>query len=202
MILADSTGKFPTDSLAGFLIEPLAQAAARNQMVPVNKNGLKPQYLPPSDFHLMAVFQYFAGNTDWSIQFRQNIELAGHTVNTPPVPIPYDFDMSGMVGASYARPPEELDLSSVLVRRYRGYCLPSVDVLQPVFRLFNEKRPEIEKIYRETTGLSDSYRKRALEYIDDFYRVINNPRKTEKEFTYPCLPDGTGNVVIKGLKEE
>ncbi|KIC96314.1 hypothetical protein OI18_00700 [Flavihumibacter solisilvae] len=202
VILVDSLNRTPVDSITGFLLEPITQAATRNQMVPVDKNGLKPQYLPPSDFHLMAVFQYFAGNTDWSIQYRQNIELASHSVNTPPVPIPYDFDMSGLVGASYARPPEELNLSSVLQRRYRGYCLPSMDALEPVFKLFNEKRAEIEKIYRETTGLSDNYRKRALEYIEDFYRVINNPRKAEKEFTYPCLPEGTGNIVIKGLKED
>ena len=59
---------------------------------------------------------------------------------------------------------------------------------------------------RSTVYLSatkaNKYKKATIKYLDDFYSVINNPESLQKEFGYPCNKNGTGNVVIKGLREE
>jgi hypothetical protein len=199
--LADSADASKSTAIAGFLIEPPEQAAARNHMVAVDKQGLSPEYLLPSDFHLMAVFQFFAGNTDWSVQYQQNIELAGPTKTAALSPIPYDFDHAGLVDASYARPAEELELHTVRDRRYRGYCLKSLDDLQPAFTIFREKRKAIEDLYRNNPLLSETYKKWSLDYINSFYQVIDQPKLAREAFNYPCLPGGTGGVIIKGMKD-
>jgi lipopolysaccharide export LptBFGC system permease protein LptF len=49
-----------------------------------------------------AFFQYFISNGDWSIQTGQNLKLY-RTEDEKLVPIAYDFDFSGWVGAPYAR---------------------------------------------------------------------------------------------------
>jgi hypothetical protein len=38
--------------------------------------------------------------------------------------------------------------------------------------------------------------------LDQFYAAINNPKIWQKDFAYPCDKNGTGNVIIKGLKED
>lgn len=198
--LIDSADAGKVIPCLGFLLEPAEQVARRNGMSLIRKNGLDPQFLPPSDFSLMAVFQFLIGNTDWSIQFQQNIEFLAINPNAPPTPVPYDFDHSGIVDAPYAEPSAELELSSVRQRRYRGYCLTDLGSLQPVFQLLKERRTQIEALYRDNPRLSPTYRKLTLGYIADFYALIDQPRRMREAFNYPCLPGGTGGVIIKGLK--
>ena len=79
---------------------------------------------------LTFVFQYLIGNTDWSLVTADTeehcchnidlFELGGHTLL-----VPYDFDLAGLVDASYAKPDPEIKIRSVRTRRYRGYCLPA-----------------------------------------------------------------------------
>lgn len=198
--LVDSADANKVINYLGFLLEPPEQVARRNGMSLIRKNGLDPQFLPPSDFSLMAVFQFFIGNTDWSIQFQQNIEFLAINPNAPPTPVPYDFDHSGIVDAPYAEPSAELELSTVRQRRYRGYCLSDLGSLQPVFQLFKAKRPQFEALYSDNPQLSAAYRKLTLGYLADFYALIDSPRRMREAFNYPCLAGGTGGVIIKGLK--
>jgi len=40
-----------------------------------------------------------------------------------------------------------------------------------------------------------------VKFLDQFYSTINDKKSIEREFGYPCIEGGTGNVVIKGLKK-
>ena len=62
------------------------------------------------------------GNTDWGCTYLQNIVLITKDSAKAPFAIPYDFDHAGIVDAPYARPAEELEISSIRERLYRGYC--------------------------------------------------------------------------------
>jgi hypothetical protein len=73
--------------------------------------------------------------------------------------------------------------------------------LSPVFELFNKLKEDFYAIYRDNSLISDSYKKQTFKFLDDFYETINNPKKANVEFNYPCDPAGTGNVIIKGLRE-
>jgi hypothetical protein len=189
------------ESFHAFIIEEEDQMAERNDMNAIGQDLIRPENLNPEEFHKMALFQYLIGNTDWSVQYRQNIKLLKNEANGIIIGVPYDFDHAGIVFAPYAKPAEELKLSDTKERRYRGYCVQNMDTFGDVFTFFNEKKEEIYNIYLGNALLEDSYIKSTVRYLDEFYRTINNPKSAQTALQYPCDPYGTGNVVIKGLRE-
>lgn len=186
----------PGNPMMGFLLEPVEQMARRNGMEWVDSMGIRPGYLLPSEQEIMSVFQFLVGNTDWSVQYLHNIEIISLSPTVPGIPVPYDFDHSGLVDASYAHPPEELQLTSIRERLYRGTCPQAVSRMKATFDVFRENRKEIEKLYQETPGLSKGYRKFALDYLESFYQILDNPKKAENAFLEQC--SRRSDVIIKG----
>ena len=163
--------------------------------------GLPPETTLKDDFLKMAVFEYMIGNTDWSVQFLQNIKLITTDSLSIPTAIPYDFDHAGIVRASYAKPAPELQMNSTLERRYRGYCILDMDQFKEVFKTFNKLKDDFYAIYDGNPLVSSNYQTKTLKYLDQFYETINDPKKAQKAFCYPCDKSGTGNIVIKGMKK-
>lgn len=188
------------DPLLVFIIEEEEQMAQRNLMSAFDKDLVHPERIESDDFHRMAVFQYLIGNTDWSIQYRQNVKLIRGPEMVNPIAVPYDFDHSGIVRAPYAQPAPELLLSSVTERRYRGYCVEDMQFFEKTFSEFNAQKEAIYSLYSESNLLEQNYIKSTIRFLNDFYSTINNPKKSKFDFQYPCRSDGTGNIVIKGLK--
>lgn len=185
----------------GILLEEESQVAKRNKATAIEEK-LKPQQTLPGTFLPMAVFEYLVGNTDWSVDFLQNIKLLRLDSVSMPVTVPYDFDHAGIVDAPYALPAEQLLMTSVRERRYRGYCVEDLSVFNDVIALFNRLKEDIYSLYNNCPYLDSKSLKYSVQYLDAFYEIINNPKAWQKAFAYPCDPNGTGNVVIKGLKEE
>lgn len=201
LIIEDQSEKAKQyDPLFCFLIEEEEQMAQRNQMTSLDKELIRPEKIEPDDFQRMAVFQYLIGNTDWSIQYRQNIKLMSSPEKENPIAVPYDFDHSGIVAAPYAKPAPELLLKYVTDRRYRGYCIEEMEYFEKTFSEFNSQKEAIYSLYSDSKLLDEKYIKSTLKFLDDFYETINNPKKSKNDFQYPCRQDGTGNIVIKGLK--
>lgn len=197
--LYDTKKKKSTSPFYGILLEEDKQMAKRNKDVLV-KRLLRPEETDPTSFLKMAMFEYLVGNTDWSVQY-QNIKLIAPDSLTTPVTVPYDFDHAGLVSPPYAKPAEELNMHTVRERRYRGYCVPDMQKFDDVIALYNKLKPEIYKLYTDCTLLDAKYVKSTTKYLDEFYETINNPSAFKKEFSYPCDKNGTGKVVIKGLRD-
>jgi hypothetical protein len=189
-------------SFYGFLLEDEQQMAARNNLVVVEKNRLNPLNTDPAAFLSMTVFQYMIGNTDWSVQFQQNVKLLAKDSFAIPATVPYDFDHSGLVDAPYAKPAEELEMRSVMERRYRGYCISDMKNYEPVIALFNRLKKDFYSIYSNCSLLDAKYIKTATRFLDEFYATINNPKELKSAFSYPCDENGTGNIIIKGMKKD
>ena len=198
--LYDTKKKKSTSPFYGILLEEDRQMAKRNEDVVV-KRQLRPEETDQTTFLKMAMFQYLVGNTDWSVQY-QNIKLVapGTDTMTTPITVPYDFDHAGLVSPPYAKPAEQLNMSSVRDRRYRGYCMQDIKKFDDVIALYNKIKPDIYKLYTDCTLLDAKYVKSTIKYLDEFYETINNPSAFKKEFSYPCDKNGTGNVVIMGLR--
>ncbi|MCC5940410.1 MAG: hypothetical protein JJU37_02635 [Balneolaceae bacterium] len=191
-----------SDPEYAFIVEHANDMASRNNARRITRLHLRPEVVDQSAFLRMSVFEYMIGNTDWSIQYQQNTRLLFLEDEKIYVAVPYDFDLAGLVSAPYARPEEALRLSSVRERRYRGYCLEDLSVLEPTFEQFRELKPEIYKLITENTLLDRRYINFATRYLDEFYDTINNPRRMRRDFSYPCDPRGTGNVVITGMQNQ
>jgi hypothetical protein len=185
----------------GILLEEEQAMAKRNGAVPVN-HKLSPEQTEHAAFLKMSTFEYLVGNTDWSVQYLQNIKLIAKDSVSKSTAVPYDFDHAGIVEAPYALPAEELRMRSIRERRYRGFCIYNMQFFDSTIVCFNRLKEDIYKLYSSCTLLKAGYIKSTLRYFDDFYKTINTPRLLEKEFSYPCDPSGTGNVVLKGLKDD
>lgn len=189
-----------TDPMYGFILETEEKMAERNQSNSYERLRIQPENTQREPFLTMAVFEYLIGNTDWSVQYLQNIKLLLTDETGIPHTVPYDFDHAGIVSAPYAKPAEQLLMTSVKQRRYRGFCIEDMSEFDEVFAMYNSLKPDIYKIYTENSLLDEKSLKSTLKFLDDFFETINNPKKSKRDFTYPCLPNGTGNVVIRGLK--
>lgn len=201
--LEDSSNKIKVkESFFAFLIEDEDQMAERNGLEPIGQDLIRPKQIEAQEFIKMALFQYLIANTDWSIQFRQNIKILQNPETKEMIAVPYDFDFAGIVLTTYAKPAEELEMTSVRERRYRGYCITNMAHFQKAFVPFNELKDKIYQLYLSSPYLESGYVRSTLKYLDEFYQVINNPKLAERELQYPCLADGTGDVVIRGLNHE
>jgi hypothetical protein len=185
---ADSaSGKITATRMAILLEEPEI-VAARLGGVLVNIKGATPSDLLPSQDVLASVFQYFIGNTDWSTFALHNVELVRNP-DGDHLPIPYDFDFSGVIGTNYATVDPSLKIETVKQRLYRGFCGYKPEEFSRVFALFNEKKDAIYALYSDSIGgrLSRHTREATLKYFDDFYSTINNPKKAKNDILDACV---------------
>jgi hypothetical protein len=195
----DSTGKRDTETKYGFLLEDENSVARRNKATPYpSANKLNMARADTVQMATVAVFEYLIGNTDWSVPFRHNIRLLSNPKRRAPMPVPYDFDHSGIVEAPYALPAEQLEIQSVRQRLYRGYGYPQ-PVFDRVFKKFRKHKTAIYALYQNQTALPPAYMKRTLKYLDEFYEVIDSPRLVKRLFMDQGHQNATGGVVIKGL---
>jgi len=156
IIYEDTVKNKSSDPYFGILLEEEKQMAKRNQLKSVEIEKLNPQQTQDKDYLTMAVFQYMIGNTDWGVEYQQNIKLLTTDSTSLPFTVPYDFDHAGIVKAPYAKPAQELEMSSTLQRRYRGYCIKDMNQYAPIFEVFNQLKADFYAIYDGNELLSSS----------------------------------------------
>lgn len=169
-----------------FIEEEPAALAHRVGGLLVKEKGGGPADLDPAPAVVFSLFQYMIGNTDWSVSGLHNVELIATDLGY--VPVAYDFDFSGAVNTRYATVDPSLPIRRVRDRLYRGYCMPN-ETYAPTFELFKSKRDSINALYTDTIGrlLKGDRAKEAVEYFDDFYSTINDPRLAKREIVDRCL---------------
>jgi hypothetical protein len=196
----DIQGKRKAEMRYAFLIEDDKEMAARNnaRLIP-DKVIVRMEYADQRAMASLALFQYMIGNTDWSVPFRHNIDLIASDSLAAPIPVPFDFDYSGMVATPYAQPPPELGIRSVKQRLYRGIDFPE-SIQRETRNIFNSFRTPIYAVYKQFEPLSKSNRKQSLKFLDDFYKTINDPSKFEREIVKVGKQNEKKYVTVKGLK--
>jgi len=175
----------------GFFLEHFDNTAARNGWQVLEVPIVPPEQQEQRQLTLFEVFQFMIGNTDFD-PFNaaegenccHNAVLVG-TMAGPVLPVPYDFDWSGVINAPYARPNPILETRSVRQRRYWGVCRPVSD-FPPVFNVFKDKREAIYDLWRNQEGLEEKRIRESLEYFDEFYEIIDDAGKAEREIVRMC----------------
>jgi hypothetical protein len=127
------------------------------------------------------------GNTDYSIGGRHNVKLIASKDHKGPgiIPIPYDFDYSGIVDAHYAVAKERLNLGSVRDRYYYGMCRGD-SLYNSTFDLFEDKKDEILQFINTFDNADKKTHKSILKYIEDFYVELENRQRLIREFRKTC----------------
>lgn len=164
-----------------FFIEDFKKMAKRNGKIPIYKKRIHQDHTMINKVTRLAVFQYMVGNTDWGVPTLHNIKMIAKTPTSRPVPVPYDFDWASLVNAPYAVPNAKLNIESIHDRLYRGYER-TPEELEFIFKEFRMKKEAFYALYQKTDLLVEKEKKRILEYFDEFYEIINNPKRVKKEF--------------------
>jgi hypothetical protein len=152
-----------------FVTENPDRLADRLHGVLVTGTRLRVSNLSSYQAALLGAFQYFIGNTDWSVPARHNIAVL--TVADSVYAVPFDFDWSGAVEAPYAKPLPVLPIKTVRERMWRGRCQSAVE-LEPILARFEALRDTIAALYRSIPGLEPRRLERTERYDDEFYRAI------------------------------
>ena len=179
----DATGREKPVTRYAILIEDEERLAARHRMRVIEDTGTHISRIDPAQTVFMAVFQYFIGNTDWSIRALHNIILLADSSGRI-LPVPYDFDWAGVIATRYAAPDTSLPIRSVKERLYSGYC-GSIEDFEPIFARFRQHRAAIEALY-DLQPLDSDDRERARRYYGEFYRLIDDPVRVRREMLKAC----------------
>lgn len=180
------------DAQIGFFLEDKRSVTARTQLDEIKIKTLKPDRLNAADLGRYALFQYFIGNTDWAVLASRGDEDCCHNgillgeANSESgwIPVPYDFDQAGIINVEYALPAVGLPIRSVRTRFYRGFCV-SNDILDDTIAEFAAIKPQLLELF-ETAGLRGRTQSRAVGYIEDFFEIVNDPARVEKELRAKC----------------
>ena len=173
-------GKLQTSRI-GFFIEDVDDTAKRNGAKEAEVGDkVAISQLSAADAASFAVFQYMIGNLDWAMTRGpegkgccHNGRLISPTGAAGPfVPVPYDFDFSGLVDAPYAVPPDSMtELRNVRVRRYRGLCIHNRQALAAM-AAFRPRRAEFQAAVASVPGLDAGSKRKAAAYLDGFFEDI------------------------------
>lgn len=125
-----------------------------------------------TNLQLHALFQYMIGNTDWSVRMNRNLKLVMVKETGKYIAVPYDFDFSGFVNASYAIPNADYQLSTVRERAFLGLT-NSPRALAAAKGMMIAKRAAMEKTINDFKLMSRKSRKDLLDYMDSFYTALD-----------------------------
>jgi len=187
----ESTSGKTVDDTYAFLIEHRNQLGKR---IDLKYNPVESTWignLVPEHTNLVSLFQYLIGNTDFSPIAAEPGQPCCHNyilMGDEPgkmLSIPYDFDLSGIVSAPYAQPNPRFKLRTVRQRRYRGRCIYN-DLLPLSVQVFQEKRQAIYGLVDSVPGYSSASAKKTVDYLDDFYEIIDSNKQVERKLKSQC----------------
>lgn len=174
----DSDGQAPDEIFYAFLIEPKAEMAARLEANIVEPAG-ELKAVQAEGYRQFVLFQYMIGNTDWGLQNGHNVELIQVGEEAFPTPVPYDFDNAGLVDADYAIPHPNLPISDVTQRifQWRG---KSLDGFDETIQHFLDRKTRLIAVMEQFEYLDSNERQKMLQYIDEFFQLIDQDVKEEQ----------------------
>jgi hypothetical protein len=142
------------------------------------------EQIEDSSAALLGLWEYFIGNTDFSLGALHNVRLL--TSGRGTLAIPYDFDFSGLVETRYSTPDARLPIKSVRQRLYRGPCLTEAQLV-PVLDRFTRRREAILALYDSLPPLDRGYGKRAKSYLEDFFEEARKPGDFARSLRGSCV---------------
>jgi len=103
------------------------------------------------------------------------------------LPLPFDFDMSGLVDAHYAGPAPGLSIDQVTERHFLGFCHPDTD-WNALFTLFLAKQEAILSTVADIPGLERQSTRVANRYLEQFFDILRSGELREKNIVNRCQP--------------
>jgi hypothetical protein len=176
----------------GFLIEPLEQLVSRVDGSSSELAGVSLRQMDENQAALVYIFQYLIANTDWSFVKPDEDEFCCHNIKlinigSKQFPVPYDFDLAGLVSAAYARPDPSLKIKKVSKRLYRGFCTDT-RTLRGALRRITSREDEILRVIADLPMFEDREKQNRMEYLQAFFEEAREEDKIISVFEKRCHP--------------
>ena len=173
----------PYISRLGYFLEEFSDVAKRNEMTAAHEPSvISAALLDPTASARFAVFEYMISNYDWSMRAGpqgteccHNSRLLNPGNGSQLMPVPYDFDYSGLVDAPYSTPPEGISINSVRQRTYRGYCA-HLAAARAFAAQISPRRAEFLGVFATIPGLEPRQQRDAVNYLQGFFADLDSGR--------------------------
>ena len=165
----------------GIFIEPEELLAKRTNMLEVKTRSLTQKQMHPLMIDRIAIFNYMVSNWDWSVPGQHNIsvfsspvyDLAGRGI-----PVPFDFDLTGIVNAEYAIPPPGIGIETNRDRKFTGICRTR-DEYKTELMMFLDKKDEFYSLVNNYPHLSKASKRDIINFLDQFFLQLEKPRSLD-----------------------
>lgn len=170
-----------------FIIEPADMMAARLHGQVVKSDVLSIRTVNQEVMDRLAMFQYMIGNGDYSVTGRHNLKIMALEDPGPRgfVPVPYDFDFTGFVNASYALPSDALGIKSVKERYFLGPCR-NESCYHKAIQDLQSVRDEINALIWSFDYLDEEVKFDLIGYIESFFNTASRERFIERNIISTC----------------
>lgn len=180
--LVDSKNPDKVSEKIGFIVEDEEQLAERLEANLMAERPSNTRQFARQHFLNFVLYEYMIGNTDWAFGNSHNTRFYEHISSKKVIPVPYDFDYSGMVNAPYAVPHESLPIKNVRERYFKGGTVngPEGMILR---QHFLDRKNAVLDFVKNCAFLDKFHRDDVLSYLSDFYKELEDERTFSKIIT-------------------
>ncbi len=162
----------------GFFIEPINILAARTKSGVTKATNLSQKHIVPCSMDRVAIFNYMIAQWDWAVPGLHNISVIIPRENSGMglgVAIPFDFDLTGLVNASYGFPDEKMGITSNRDRIFTGICR-SREEYKAAIEKFLARKESFYSVVNDFQYLSDRSKKDIKSFLDQFFDQLDNQK--------------------------
>lgn len=187
----DTTGKIDPWQSVNFLIEDENAMAERSGSNLVQTQTSKRHEMDLQQTALVEVFQFLIGNVDYSTLKSPPGDNCCHNVKLISgsgksfLPVPYDFDASGLIDAPYAGVPEQLPIRRVTQRYFTGWCKEERRFREAITKL-NDHREKAIAVFAESPLLNQRHRKKAVGFLEKSYELLSDEKHVKRYIFGRC----------------
>lgn len=179
------SGKESLTAMA-FFIEPVEVLEDRLKFNQLNDRYILPSLYEQTDLALAEFFQFFAANSDFSFFASQDEcchngkVFASRKGSEGLIPVPYDFDLSGIVNAPYATVAPNMPIKRVTQRFYRG-TQKTQEMFDATIQHYLDREEAIMNLWQNTDLLEGKQKQAAIKFVAGFFDVLKNEELLSRE---------------------
>ena len=169
----------------GFLLEPDKVISDRLSMDEKKMFNMAQDSIDFGSYANAAAFNFLIGNRDWSIIASRNAKLFYHPASGKYIVIPYDFDYSNIVGATYRRETLPEKMIHPFDRIYEGEYF--IDHAGAILKKFYDYRQTIlDVLYSANNPMNKERRVQIADYFENWFDMVKRKKEKELQFGVIC----------------
>lgn len=175
----------------GFLLEPDKDITKRLGLLERKLFNPSEDSIHFESYSHAVAFNFLIGNRDWSIIMSRNAKLFFDSISNHYVVIPYDFDYSNIVSATYRRETRPDKMTHPLERIYQGEYF--ADRSGEILKKFQESQDMIlHRVATAPNPMDENERKKIVRYFETWFAQVK--KRDAKDLPYGYILEYKGGL--------